>query len=276
MGEHEIKKLEIERYAVGELDRSNAAALEEHLKACPACNGYCAQIKQEREAFLSAHPYAEIRTATLASNYLKSNELWYERFFGGFALPVLRPVLIPVCLLLLVTMMAVPFMGRLMKDTTMSGNVFRYKGTRSTFSPLPYIYKRNGIIYESAPGDVFRAGDKVQVFYASSADQFLTLVSIDCTGTVSFYQPDPRSAVCSIRSGVGTRLAYPSSIDLDSAPGAELVVALFSPRPFSTERIRQWVAGIYTKGNPVAELEKTVHAGPPEGCTVKTLLLEKK
>lgn len=276
MGEHGIKKLEIERYAVGELDRPGSVALEEHLKACSACNGYYAQIKQEREAFLSEHPYSELQpVSALVARGVKGDELWYERLFGGLALPVLRPVLIPACLLLLVTMMVVPFMGRYMKDTTLGGKQFSYKGTASQ-PQLPYIYKRNGTIYESADGDVLQAGDKVQIFYASAADRFLTLVSIDTTGSVSFYQPDTRSNVCSIRSGVGKRLAYPLSIDLDDTPGAELVTAIFSETAFSTDRIKTWVATVYVKGHAMTEIEKAVQGTPPGGSSVRTLLLRKK
>jgi hypothetical protein len=274
MGEHAIRKLEIERYAVGELKHSRAAELEEHLRGCTLCGEYAARIKKEREAFLSEHPYAEISPETVASSYLQSRELWYERLFSGFAFPLLRPVLIPACLLLLVTMVAVPFMGRFTKEPAPPAKGFAYKG--SSLSQLPYIYKRGNTIHESAPGDLLRAGDKVQVFYASAADQFVTLISIDSAGTVSFYQPDSRSAVCSIRSGVGTRLAYPLSISLDEAPGAELVIALLSPLPFGIEQIRQWAAGIYTKGNTMADLEKIVHNKPPAKSTVKTLLLAKQ
>lgn len=275
MDDHRIKKLEIERYAVDELDRIGTVALEKHLKDCEACNGYYTQIKQERESFLSAHPYTEISPETLASRYVKSGELWYERFFGSIALPVLRPVLIPACLILLVTMMAVPFMGRYMKDTTLGGKEFTYKGTASQ-PQLPYIYKRNGTIYESAAGDVLQAGDKVQIFYASATDWFLTLLSIDSTGAVSFYQPDARKSVCSIRSGVGTRLAYPLSIDLDDTPGAELVAAIFSEDAFTTDQIKQWAASVYVKGQAMTDLEKTVHDKVPGESTVRTLLLKKK
>jgi hypothetical protein len=238
-------------------------------------------IKKEREAFLAAHPYAGISPAGIGASRKTGGELWYERFFGSFALPVLRPVLIPVCLLLLMTMMAVPFMGRFMRETSLTGVDLRYKGpvapaSQSAISGLSYIYKRDGAIRESAPGDVFKAGDKVQVFYASSRDQFLTLVSLDAAGTVSFYQPDARASVCSIRSGVGTRIAYPQSIGLDDAPGAELVVALFSDSVFTMEQVRQWVAGVYAKGKTAAELEATVRGNPLGKSTVMTLVLEKR
>jgi hypothetical protein len=163
-----------------------------------------------------------------------------------------------------------------MKDAMVPGIDFRYKGAQSAFSSLPYIYKRNGIVYESAAGDLLQAGDKVQIFYASAVDRFFTLVSIDSTGAVSFYQPDARKSVCSIRSGVGTRLAYPLSIDLDDTPGAELVAAFFSEPAFTTDQIKKWAAGVYIKGQSMAELEKTVHDKPPSGGTVMTLLLRKK
>ena len=279
MGDHEFGKLDIERYSVGELPRLRAAALEAHLHGCAVCSGFYARIKQEQGLFLAAHPFSEVNPddsiAERTARRTNGRELWYERLFDGFAVPALRPVLIPACLLVMTAMIAVPFMGHFMNNAPKPGADYRYKGSALPLQ-LPYIYKRNGAIYESAPDDVFQAGDRVQLFYASLSDRFLTLLSVDGCGAVSFYQPVAHSTVCSIRSGVGTRLAYPLSIDLDDAPEAELVIALFSDAAFTTDQVRLWVAGIYTKGNTMAELEKKVRGKPPVGCTVKTLYLKKK
>ena len=268
MADSEIRKLDIERYAAGELAGPAAAALEEHLRTCAACQGYYARLRREREAFLHEHPFADLRTAGAVG---ESGELWYERLLKPFVVPVLRPVLVPLCVLVLLGAMIVPFVHPPLRLSTIEEGL-RYKGV---VAPLSYMYKRSGVIHEGGPQDQFKPGDRIQIFYSSPQEQYLTLFSVDGTGAVSFYQPDVRSAVCSIRSGTGSHLAYPVSIELDSVPGAELVVALLSDDQFDTNRIKKWVYGLDSRGD-ITALEKKIAQKPlGEKSTVSTLVLQR-
>ena len=270
MGESECKRLPIERYAAGELSGETACAVEAHLKSCAGCRARYAQIEKDRGEFLQAHPFEDLRAAGAVGT---SGELWYERFMHLFGIPVLRPVLIPVCIALLVGIMIIPFTGNKGLIDTSGYSDLRYKGAAR---PLSYIYKRNGVVYESAPGDVFAAGDKIQLFYDSRVEQYLSLFSVSATGEVSFYHPEERSRTCSIRTGVGTRLAYPVSIELDSSAQSELVVALYSKKPFETMQIRKWVSESSESGIVMPALEKSLQEKPPVlESDVATLLLKK-
>jgi len=265
MGKPCIRRLAIEQYSAGELTGPAAAALEEHLKSCQSCRAYSVKLKKEHEEFLRVHPFEEFLTAGVTE---KRGERWYDSLKATLSFPALRPVLVPAAVLL-VAVAVVPFIARL--GNKQAGNDIRYKGPEA----LSYIYKRDGVVHKSASHDLFRGGDQVQIFYSSASDRYLSLFSIDSKGIVSFYQPDPRSALCSISAGKGSTIAYPKSIELDSTQGAELVVAVFSDEPFDTNQIKAWVAGLKTAGDMVM-LEKAIKNNPPSAkSTVQTLLLKK-
>jgi hypothetical protein len=185
----------------------------------------------------------------------------------------MRPVLVPAVCLLLVAIVVVPFLAQRGAE---QGSDIRYKGASvNGADALSYIYKRGGVVHTGSPDDLFRAGDQVQIFYSSSSDRNLALFSIDSRGAVSFYQPEGSGALCTVRSGVGPKLAYPASIELDSTGGAELVVAIFSDRTFDTNQIKNWVEGFNTQGDMTA-LEKAVKSSPPDKkSSVITLMLKK-
>jgi hypothetical protein len=273
MDNSECRRLAIERYAAGELSSEAARAVETHLNSCTGCGARYALIQKDRGEFLRAHPFGDLRAAGAVG---VSGELWYERFMHLFGVPVLRPVLIPVCMALLIGIMILPFTGNRGLVDTSSLSEVRYKGSAK---PLSYIYKRNGVVYESALNDVFVPGDKIQLFYDSRIEQYLSLFSVSIKGAVSFYHPEERSRSCSIRTGVGARLAYPVSIEVDSSTGDELVVALFSKDPFDTAQIRTLVAGIIAPDAPkdCATLERAVlERLPRETCSVSTIALNRR
>jgi hypothetical protein len=269
MAESCLRKFDIERYSAGELTGAAAAGLEEHLGSCTACGAYLATVQKERKEFLQAHPYQEF-LATHAAPI--GGAPWYKKLPSVIPYPALRPVLLPAVCVILVAVTVVPFLA---KRGEMPGSDILYKSAPGNGAALSYIYKRGDVIHTGSPDDLFRPGDKVQIFYSSAADRSLSLLSIDGNGAVSFYQPDSRSATCSIRSGTGSKLAYPVSIELDSTTGAELVVAVFSDKAFDTNQIKKWVAGLKVKGDLPA-LEKAVKSNPPENkSSVLTLMLKK-
>ncbi|MBN1128150.1 MAG: zf-HC2 domain-containing protein [Chitinispirillaceae bacterium] len=271
MAESGCSRLAVERLAAGELTDSDAEKIETHLRSCSSCAAYRTRLEQTRQEFLRIHPFTELKAVGATR---KSGELWYERLLGAITVPVLRPVLIPVCIALLAGIMILPFTGRRGLIDTDYRQDIRYKGTSQ---PLSYIYKRGDQVRESSLHDTLRAGDKVQIFYDSRKDQFLTLFSVTDRGGVSFYHPDARSLLCSIRTGVGKRLAYPVSIELDSTEGNELLVGLFSEKPFDTAGIKQWIAGLVEPGKATALLEQTIQRRlPHRQSSVATLMLRKE
>jgi hypothetical protein len=171
-------------------------------------------------------------------------------------------------------MIIFPFTGKQGWFGPSISSEIRYKGSAE---PLYYIYKRNGTVYERAPNDTFTAGDKIQLFYDSRMEQYLSLLSVSEKGGVSFYYPDEKSQWCSIRTGVGRRLAYPTSIELDSSAGSELVVALFSKTPFDTVKVRKWASAFTNRGLTMPAMANSLRRNPPVSeSDVVTLILKKR
>jgi hypothetical protein len=270
MGESEIRRLDIERYAAGELTGIAKAQLEEHLRECASCKGYLVELHGEQKAFLGEHPFGSLRWLAERPRL----EPWFGRFMGAFALPSLRPVLIPLCLFMFVAALLLPFIGTVKRENGRPDAGIGYKGKPT----LSYIYKRNDTVHEALPSDTFFAGDAIQIFYASKTDQYVSLFSIDSRGGISFYQPDEHSSLCSIRTGAGSKVAYPKSIQLDGTPGGELVVALLTAVPMTTMQVEGWIAGLTAaSGGDLNQLEKGIRAKPlGEQSTVLTLLLRKR
>jgi hypothetical protein len=251
----------------GELTGSAKTHLEEHLGTCAACSAYLAQLRVAQEKFLQEHPFGSLHWVAERREHVP----WFTRLTSALAVPVLRPVLIPLCLLMFAVVLIIPFMGKVQREN--SGPDRAYKGQ----STLSYIYKRSGLVHESAPSDTFFAGDAIQIFYSSKTEQYVSLFSIDSRGAVSLYQPDEHAANCSIRTGAGTKLAYPKSIVLDASHGCELVVALITAEPIATAQVKRWLGEVTAKsGGDMHRLELEIrakHLGV-QG-SVSTLLLRK-
>jgi hypothetical protein len=270
MADSKCGRLTVERYATGELEGQALRECEAHLASCASCSSYYARLSKERQEFLRIHPFSEMRAIGATA---QSGELWYERFMNRFPVPILRPVLIPVCVALLAAIMIIPLTGR-MDMFLIKNDAFKYKGATE---PLSYIYKRAGAIHEQSPQDTFSAGDRIQIFYGSRTEQYCALFSIDMSGSLSFYHPEANPSMCSIRTGVGTRLAYPVSIELDSLPGRELVVALFSEEPLDRGTIQQWVASFGQENTNLSTLERSLKQNLPSAAgPLATLMLEKR
>ena len=264
MGDTPSMRLSIERFFAGELSGDAAARIEKHLRTCSACNMFYKGLARERQEFLRIHPFQDLLRSMRGTGE--------ESRSGAVARPsfVFRPALVAAFALVLSAAAIVPIM-QWQKARAGSGEIV-YKGGVT----LSYLYKRAGQVHAGAPGDVFYGGDEVQVFYSCSREMNVSLFSIDAAGKVSFYQPDASSKICSIRSGVGARLAWPQSIELDNASGGELVVALFSAEPFDTERVKAWVDKVGNGRVDLPALEKNLKDSPPsQGNSVATILLNK-
>jgi hypothetical protein len=154
------------------------------------------------------------------------------------------------------------------------GYEFAYKGATS----VSYIYSREGVAREGGLFDTLRAGDLVQIRYSSVSKGHLALMSIDISGKVSFYDPDPSLPDCSIPISPGAGHYFPSSIRLDSTPGPELVIALFSPNPVGRDSLKQWITNSFNSaGNDLSRLGEKLRANRFDntGSVIATIRLNK-
>jgi hypothetical protein len=95
------------------------------------------------------------------------------------------------------------------------------KGTVSTGAARLYVYRHaSGGDERLADGERAAPGDLLQLAYATSAEGFGVLLSIDGAGTVTQHWPEPgRTQAAPLRVGGEVRL--PSAYELDNAPAFE-------------------------------------------------------
>ncbi len=255
-------RLDLERYVCGELDSEQSAAVRQHCDTCKECSSYVAMLQDEREEFLTNHPFASFSRAHAPVVRLP----WYR----GFSLGTLRPAIVAVGAVILVTITVVPVVNR---GNRTSRDLVRFKGA----PPLSFVYQRDGQTFPGTLSGKYREGDRIQITCSPSDYPFVSLLSIDSRGTVSFYQPDTRSAYCTVPAESGKPLLFPGSIELDATPGAELVIALFSREELSTAKVTGWITKRFAaESDPGALNSVLLREKLPFGAEIATLLLRKE
>ena len=76
------------------------------------------------------------------------------------------------------------------------------------------------------PGQVLRPGDRIQFTFRAPLQQSIVLVGVDGTGSSAQYWPEEGDVPLSIPSENGLQLLS-GSLELDTAPGPEVFVAVF-------------------------------------------------
>jgi hypothetical protein len=255
-------QLEIRKYSAGELDKTRSEKLENHFRECVDCKSFYETLHRENEEFLNEHPFTSIFIPEKAPE----SESWFEKILS----PLTRPVLIPVSIVLLLFAVVVPFWSIFYKDTHQD---ITYKGK----PVLSFIYKRDGVVKEGSQEILFRSGDQLQIIYNSQKEQYVCLFSIDVNQNVSFYKPDPSSPLCSVPTGKGSSLYYPESIQLDNSPGAELIIAVFSPAPLMTSYIEKTMRSLFERGKDLQSLRSIIDTGTVlNRCSTASLLINKE
>jgi hypothetical protein len=255
-------RLQLERYVCGELETKHADEIKKHLEDCNDCSKIVTKLEIERAAFLQKHPFATFTRAHAPLVQLP----WYRRI----SKTVTRPSLFPVYGVLIVTIAIAPY---IYKSHNSADQIVRFKGKNT----ISYIYKRNGVTRQGTASEKFSAGDRLQILYSSSKQHYMSLLSVDTHGTISFYHPDNKSSTCCIPIATGSEQTYPASIELDETPGAELIIALFSDAPLSTQTVSSWVKKKIASDHDLARLPAVLSASSQEmNAEISTLLLKKE
>lgn len=257
------RKLDIERLIAGELDSERKAELEAHLEECIACKDYYMSLEKERATFLRVYPYSEI-AAFSAKKQKKSN--LFSKLFDFTS----RPVLVPVFASLLFVAVLLPVV--MYQRTAFVSDSTNFKGG----TILTFACMRNGSTFQGDNNYRINDNDRVQIFYSSDKDGYVSLISLDESATVSFYQPDEGSDYCSVKAARGTGIAFPGSIQFGKVSGDELVVLIKSESMLKTEEIKKWAQEAVMKTPDLTRLAQKIKSiQPAENCVIYTLLLKK-
>ena len=125
------------------------------------------------------------------------------------------------------------------------------KGTVPTAGARLYVYRHASAGDERlADGERAAPGDLLQLAYATSAQGFGVLLSIDGAGTVTQHWPEPdKTRAAPLRAGGEVRL--PSAYELDSAPAFERFFLVRSYEAFDVAPILETARALATQA-PVA------------------------
>ena len=199
-------KLLLERYSAGETNDEDSRRIEEHCKTCAECAGYLGRLNIERQEFLAAHPFPRLAQSKAPAIQLP----WYQPFLDKLR----QPALFPAYGLIVVLLMLSPIVYFKSFHRTVSDEI-TFKGGNS----ISFLLKRNGNISECTPQDTLNAGDEIQVLYSATKNGYISLLSVDSRGAISWYHPDPKSLFCSIPAKTGGKQNYPAGILLDDSQG---------------------------------------------------------
>lgn len=259
----ECSRLVIERYHGKELPPEQTAAVKEHLENCSLCSEYCNRLKNEQKIFLSEHPFRSFSRIHAPLVELP----WYRKILAATT----KPALMPIYATLLVVAVVFPVVNYQHQNKM---SEIRFKGKQ----PISFLYERNGKVYSGVPSEIYHANDKIQVLYHLEKNRYVSLLSIDTRGTVSFYDPASGNNPdrCSVYSEAGANIKFPGSIILDNSSGHELVLTLFSDSALSRTAVEQWIKKLYsTTPDPIEINNYLKHHFPGIEAEVITLLLQK-
>lgn len=205
--------VELGRYVALDLDASDTADFENHLKGCHEC-------RHDLER------YAEIEALwqqAAAKARATETSLW-RRFVAWWSLPRLITGCALATVGLLLAVVPAPF-------ATESKSILRAKGMTQLFAAV----ERGGEVFRVTPGMQLTDGDRLGFFYSSEHDVFLLLLHVDGLGEVTRLFPTNRTASARVEAGARKRLPDGAVLSPGST-GCEWIVGLFSEVAITEER----------------------------------------
>jgi hypothetical protein len=220
------------------------AADRAHADACPACAAQLDALRAAADAFVRARPADRFLRQLAAREAAAARPAGLRRLFPALAVAV--PLAAAIALL--------PRLVDAPNGVALKGDGFRVAVARAA----------GGAPELAAADAVVRPGDALRFSYEADRDGHLLVLDLDGRGDASVLHPF--GAAASAPLAAGDRGFLPGSVVLDDAPGPEVLVAVFSPRPVDAA--------------PLLEALRR-QAGRPEpsvscdGCRVTTLRLRK-
>jgi len=236
----------IERLAQGELDGTEAAAVRARLEAEGRSpdDVIAALIRADREA-LAAHPPASVAAEVRrrAATPARRRPVTARATFAGATLAMAGAL-------------AIVLAGRHLPSAPPASNLpvsepTTIKGTAPTGGARLYVYRHASAGDERlAEGERAAPGDLLQLAYATTAEGFGVLLSIDGAGAVTQHWPEPgRTRAAPLRVGGEVRL--PSAYELDNAPAFERFFLVHAEASFDVAPVLEAARALSSRA-PVA------------------------
>jgi uncharacterized protein DUF4384/putative zinc finger protein len=245
-----LSDLQLDRWLVGELSSEQGRAVALHLDACPACRQRHVELDEVRQrlarqmpAWVSfqSPPVADSGPARSAGP-LRVQHRWLA---GASALAAAAA---------LVLLVARPWQGPLAGEAS---------GTRAKggVASLGWVVRRGERTFVGRPEQRLRAGDALRFTVSAREPVYVAVLGLDATGRLSVYHPDRDRLE---RVEAGEQAALPGAIELDAAPGRELLYGIFC-----------------ANAAPLSDVTSAVERSPespvlPAGCSFERWALTKE
>lgn len=254
-----VRRHELMRYSLGELDADRTRFLQQHTETCAECRPRLGEIAADRQAFLAARdPSIESAQILARLEALESQAgarwldwLAHRRAWLGSAVAaaVLLLALLP----------------RLGGDDPRDPN--RTKGSARV--GLSMFVNRPGGPEPAASGIALGAGDQIQFSYQAGGYGHIFVVSVDGRRAITpLYPPRPGRSLSVQPAG---EHVLDGSVILDDAVGPERVFAFFSEAPLEFEALRAAISTALERSG--GDLERLDHVDLPEGGRVSQVSL---
>ena len=199
-----LSALQLDRYAMGELDAREAAQVAAHLGSCRLCGEAWDALRATH-----AEPLPPLRLVEVAPPPRISR----RSVAAGIGLALAASVV----------MMVRPF-GE------------RTKGPR--FALGMYV-DHGGEVRRAGPGEVVAAGDALRFTISAAEPVYVAVLSLDAAGNASIYYP-PKDRAGLVQPGHDVPL--PLGTRLDAVLGEERIVGIFCSAPVELEPLRAGLA----------------------------------
>jgi hypothetical protein len=236
-----LSDLTLDELGADELAPAAALAAEAHLGGCVRCQGRQAELRGQAEAYLNQFPQLRLDPRPTPLRRAAASRSSYWGAAGALA------VAAGVALL---------FGGLPDRARDEGAQTTRLKGG----SRLSFFVKRGTEVLPGFDGQAVRAGDRLRFAVSTAAPQHLAVLSRDSRGVASIYHPQSGTSEA---LGMVREAPLPTAVELDDAPGEELLYAVFCPEPFTVEPLR-------------AALARHATLPPLPGCSVDRLKLLKE
>jgi len=224
-------RLQLDRYATGELGDSERAAIEAWLVDHPEGRAHLAEVEAARA---KVRPFDASRIRRSALQVLPEAP--------AIPTPANRPfpwrVVVGVAVVLAAMLLLVPrLLGDRVDDPESHDIRFRGAGVLT-------LHVLDGTSLVPWTGDALGEGATVGFRVAPGEHERVVLLSVDGAGTVTVFYPLPGEAPEPLPSGVAD-VSLPLTVTLDAAPGPEVFVAAFDADPLAvTAAVRAaWQSG---------------------------------
>ncbi|MBF5041648.1 DUF4384 domain-containing protein [Aggregicoccus sp. 17bor-14] len=219
-----------------------------HVQACPDCSAQLQALQSAQAAFLQARP---------PERFLRQVER-REEAPKPSRLPRLLPLIGGLLVPLVAIVLFAPRGGQHPHEdpgVTLKGGGLRVAVARGG-SGAPELLENDGAV---------RAGDALRFSYEAPGPGHLLVLELDGRGEASVFHPF--NGATSTPLAAGQRDFLPGSVVLDAAPGPELLVAVFSPRPLEAAPLLEQLRAQAGRPEPTLTCD---------GCRVSTLRLQKR